>query len=463
MLDLLIVLLYLFITLTIGFLAGSKITSIKEFAVSNKNYSNKVLIATLFATFIGGGSTLGITTNVYQYGLLFLIAYYGTSINKILVGFFVAPKISRYSFATSIGDIFEYEYGKIGRVLSGVFATLCAIAITSYQILAVCFIFEVFFDLSFIQSIILGYGVVLLYSSFGGIRAVVWTDVFQFILILGFIPIILISSTQTLGDFSIIINSLPQEKLSIILSSDLNIKALTLFLMMTFGALDPAFIQRLVLCKDEKQAQYICKFTGILSIPFFTAMGFLGLITIVLSPDINPQYALPYLINTTLPVFLKGFAIASLLAVLMSSIDASVHVSGLSLVQDIYIPLKIQKVSEAKKLKLVRLVTLFTGLCSALIAIYFKNILSIMIFAFSFWGPTVLVPFIFALYGLVFTPKQFSTGVVIGFFTVLIWNFLLKDISHFDGFIPGIIINSLYFFWLKHQNKTTLIEPQPTP
>ena len=177
LIDNIVVFAYLSITLLIGFFAGRRIKTIREFAVSDKNYSNRILIATLFSTFIGGGSTLGLTTNVYQYWIIFLVAYLGTSLNKILVAYYVAPKISRYDFATSIGDIFQFEYGKIGRLVAGIFASLCAIAVTAYQILALCFIFEIFFDLPFVYSLLVGYGVVILYSAFGGIRAVVWTDV----------------------------------------------------------------------------------------------------------------------------------------------------------------------------------------------------------------------------------------------------------------------------------------------
>jgi len=69
-----------------------------------------------------------------------------------------------------------------------------------------------------------------------------------------------------------------------------------------------------------------------------------------------------------------------------------------------------------------------------------------MIFAFSFWGPTILVPFVFLLYKRVFTKKRLLQGIGLGAITVILWNILLKDLTGFDGFIPGMIMNSFFFY-----------------
>lgn len=199
--------------------------------------------------------------------------------------------------------------------------------------------------------------------------------------------------------------------------------------------------------KSGKQAAYITRITGYLSLPLFSVMGILGLLAYSLSPNIESNLALPFLVDTVLPPVIKGFAISALLAIFMSTIDSDLHVLGLSVVQDLIVPLTKKQISERNKIRLARYVTFCIGIISVLVALYFKNIFDIMIFAFSFWGPTILVPFIFLLYKKVFTVTKLKQGIACGISTVIIWNFLFKDYTGFDGFVPGVLANTLFFLF----------------
>ena len=366
MLDHLIVSLYFATILIVGIYVGRNIKTLREFAVADKNYSNTIMVATLFATVIGGGSTLGIVTNVYKSGILFMIAFYGAALNKILVARYVAPKIGRYHDKISIGDIFQKEYGTSGRVIAGVCILFVSVICIGHQLTAISFVFEQFFHLSFFWSVLIAYGIVVIYSSFGGIRAVVATDVYQFILIIAFVPLIFFVAVDHLGDLSGFIARIPPEKLDIFTDKQALSLAVTMFVVMTFSALDPSFIHRLIMAKDEKQAAYITKITGYLSLPLFTIMGAIGLVAYLINPSIQPNLALPYLIDTLMPPILKGLCISALLAVLMSTIDSGLHVLGLSAVQDLILPLCKSPLSDQTQIRLARLVTLHFGhrLCS---------------------------------------------------------------------------------------------------
>lgn len=445
MVDQLIVWAYFVTTLILGLYVGRNISSLRDFAIADKNYSDSIMVATLFATVIGGGSTLGVVTNVYQYGILFMLAFYGAALNKILVARYVAPRVRRYEDRISIGDIFEKNYGSIGRTLAGVCIASVSVTCIGQQITALGFVFEQFFHLPFLWGALIAYGIVTIYSAFGGIRAVVATDVYQFILIIAFVPLLFIVSVDHLGGFSQAFSSIPPEKLDLFSHTEILGKAITMFVVMTFSALDPSFIHRLIMAKNARQAAYITRVTGYLSLPLFTVMGLIGLIAFVINPDIPANLALPYLIDTVMPPVVKGITVAGLFAVLMSTVDSDLHVLGLSVVQDVVMPLRKTPFSDASQIKLARLVTFLMGIISVVVALYFRNIFDIMIFAFSFWGPTILVPFIFSLYGHIFTQRQLIKGVLIGLATVVLWLAFLKQYTGLDGFIPGVLANSLYF------------------
>lgn len=445
--DHIILLAYFISVLVIGILSGKKLRNFREFAVAQKQYTLPVMVATLFATVIGGGSTFGISTRVFSSGIIFLFAFYGAVLNKLIVARYVAPQFDeRYKSFISIGDIMEEAYGKIGKIISGICITLVSIGSVGSQVTAIGFTLDYLTGIPFTLGVIIGFGVLIFYSSFGGVRSVIATDVLQFILMLAFIPIVFFLGLKECGGIITLFESLPSDKLSFYPNPEVFLKSLTMFVILSLSALDPSFIQRLLISKNSLQASRITQITGYLSLPFFTIMGFLGLISFKLNPSLDPNHALVFIINNVLPIGLKGLAVVGILSALMSTADSDLHIVGVSVVQDVILPLDYRNlIKEKHKLIIARVLTLTLGTGSVLIALYFQNIINIMVYAFSFWGPTVLVPFIFCLYDKIFKQDQFIKGIAIGSITVLIWNLLLQDLTFLDGFIPGMLANTIYF------------------
>lgn len=406
--DSIIVIFYLISTLFLGIYFGKNITTLKEFATSS-NFSTNVLLTTLFASVIGGGSTLGIVTNVHRYGIIFMFAFMGASLNKYLVAYFVAPKIQKLTHVTSLGDIFENAYGRFGRVLSGLCVLCVSVACIGHQTTAIGFVFKCFFDIDFLTGVLLAYGTLVIYSSFGGIRSVVATDVYQFALICAFVPIVLLVSLNKIGGINVFLSSLPKNHID--LSAQLTYwpHAITIFFMMLFSGLDV-----------------------------------IGLCSYILFPHIEANIALPYMIKETLPPILKGIAMSGLIATLMSTADTDLHVLGVSVCEDLILSFK-NTLTEKQKIRLARLITIFMGLFSLGVALYFKDIFSIMVFAFSFWGPTLLVPFLLAIYGYVFEKRELLIGIILGLTSVILWTLFFKDKTDLCGFIPGSLTNIAYF------------------
>jgi Na+/proline symporter len=181
-------------------------------------------------------------------------------------------------------------------------------------------------------------------------------------------------------------------------------------------------------------------------------MGIIGLCSFIIFPAIDSNVALPYLIKQILPPVLKGIAMSGLLATLMSTADTALHVLSVSVCEDLILPFK-KNLNESQKIKMVRLISVLMALFALSVALYFQDIFSIMIFAFSFWGPTILVPFIMILYGKIFKIKQLCIGVIIGLTTVFVWSFFFKEYTSLSGFIPGSLSNLLYFLLCNYKRK----------
>ena len=74
-LDISIVLIYLVSCLLFGIYKSGKIKSIKDYTVSDKNFSTFAIVATLFATYISAQYVLGKTAKIYELGLLFILPF----------------------------------------------------------------------------------------------------------------------------------------------------------------------------------------------------------------------------------------------------------------------------------------------------------------------------------------------------------------------------------------------------
>lgn len=444
--DKYLVLFYLLSSLILGLYFGRNIKTLKDFSTSY-TFSTPILFTTLFATIIGGGSTLGIVTNVHKYGIIFMFAFFGAALNKYLVAYFVAPKIENFKHTNSIGEFFFNHYGNTGQIISGIFICLISIACIGHQMTAIGFIFKYFFNLSFSSSVIVTYLIILLYCSFGGIRAVVATDVYQFIFICALLPILILGCINSFSSFNEFIYKISIDKFHFNYQKAHLKYSITIFIMMTFSGLDPGFIQRLIIAKREKnQGKKITVITGHFSICIFLCMGMVGLASSVLFPNINSDLALPHFINKTIPPFLKGIAISGIIATIMSTIDTTLHVAGVSFCEDIILKI-INYSNERKKVIIAKGATALIGFFGIFIAFYFKNIFNIMIFAFSFWGPTILVPFLLILYNKSFSLRIFIYGTLLGSSFVFFWNTVLQSTTGFSGFIPATIINILFYIY----------------
>ena len=144
--DNVIVILYLLGILVVGILAGRKVKNLSQFSVAERSFSSFVVFATLSASFIGGGFSMGNAEKVFLFGIVNIFALWGFSLKEILVAKFIAPHMDNYKTAISVGDIMEKHYGKFSKIITGVFSVVVCAGILGAQIGSIGYIFNVFLD-----------------------------------------------------------------------------------------------------------------------------------------------------------------------------------------------------------------------------------------------------------------------------------------------------------------------------
>ena len=181
------VILYLACSVGIGLYAATRVHNTKDFAVAGRSLPLPVVTATVFATWFGAETVLGISATFVKDGLRAVVADpFGSSLCLILAGLWFARRLYRLNLLT-IGDFYRLRYNRAVEVL----CTLCIVASylgwVSAQIKALGLVFNVVTGGAMSQSagMVLGALIVLTYTTFGGMFSVAILDFVQITIIMG--------------------------------------------------------------------------------------------------------------------------------------------------------------------------------------------------------------------------------------------------------------------------------------
>lgn len=441
-----VVIVYLILVLFIGLWAGRGIRGMKDFALAGKSFGMLVIFATLSASFIGGGFSMGNAEKVFLIGIGNIVALWGFSIKEILVARYIAPRMMRYPEAISVGDIMYQHYGKGARIFSGVFSMALCAGILGAQIGAMGYVFNLFLEIDRVWGILIGCGIVIAYATVGGMRSVVWTDIIQFIVLAIGIPLTVYYGLQAVGGWQAMTESLPAGHLSLPTEPLAIIALLSLFLVFMLGeTLVPPYLQRLLIGKDQASVVRGTLLSGLFSIPFFAITGLIGLIALALQPQLDANLAMPYVIQQAVPPILQGIVAAAIVSIIMSSADSFLNSASIAFSNDIVAPLRKTKLSSVAELKVARWVTLLVGTLSVIFALSIDSVIDILIVAYNFWAPTVLVPLIMAIMGGYVSKKRFVGGAIAGISVTILWNSVMQSPFGIDGLVLGTFANWLAF------------------
>jgi|SRR5271156_2106549 len=179
--DIFIIITYLIGCLIIGFISSKKINNIRDYAIGRKYVNTALLIGTFIATDIGASSTVGVSERVFSLGLIFSIAIVFRPLFWLLAANVFSKNIQHFrdKGCISISDIMELLYGSSARWVANVMAVIISVFVLAVQVTAIRYLCKYFLDISPEKCSLIAFGVLVTYSFFGGIRAVILTDLVQ--------------------------------------------------------------------------------------------------------------------------------------------------------------------------------------------------------------------------------------------------------------------------------------------
>jgi Na+/proline symporter/signal transduction histidine kinase len=396
-LDYLIVISYLLAMLVVGVLVGRNITTLKDYAIANKHYSTPVLMLTMMATMMGGGTTTGNTSMIYTAGIIWVITASSFVISVLIVAKILAPRFDgRFEGMLSSGDIMKYFFGNTIEKFASMACIFACILITTAQLIALGHAFNVFLGLDYKWGVILAGGTLILYSAFGGIKSVTITDVIQFAILIVMVPIIASVAINSVGGVGATFAQIPASHLRVFDHPDF-IECLAIFLLelMPFTLLSfPSTVQRFLMAKNTKQISLITTVYAILHFVILLAMMCIAFAAVIKYPDIEPKAVIPTVVNDLLPTGIKGLATVGMLAVIMSTADSFLNTATVFLMKNF----GLGKRMHGKNLVLTsRLSTLIIGLLVMYIALMNYSIIDLLVLVEFVLIVTVSAPMFFGI------------------------------------------------------------------
>jgi len=454
MLDLYIVLAYLVCLLALG-IYGSRVKHYAQYSAGGQQYSAFVIFCTLTASYVGGGFTIGLSAKTFSYGILYIIAMFGFSIKEILIAKYLAPKMAYFQKnCATTGDIMDLSYGKVGRILTGIASVIVCGGIIGAQFAACGNILNTFFELKFSYGVILTAIVITSYVSLGGLKSVIQTNIFNFVILIVMIVLMLVFGMKKIGGFDALLTMAPKNYL-LPTGGFGTLTLLVLFLSFFFGeTLVPPYTQRLLIGTSTLETKHGTLYSGLSSIFIFSIIGTIGIIAYILNNNLDPNLAFPYTVAEVLPSGIKGFGIAAMLAIIISSADAFLNAISIAIKKDVLDPIFGDKDHGFKEqLQSSRFITIITAIIAMLFAISTESVLDILLYSYQFWTPFILVPLIAAIYRIKTSKKIFIISSIIGILTVVLWNcfstYQTPVNGSLEGVIFGILMNFLSFVFLR--------------
>lgn len=439
--DLILVGVYFLVMLFIGFQTARRISTPDDFAVAGRRLTWPVVFATMAATFLGGGATMGRAGQSYEIGYAFMFAAIAFPFQTMLVGWFIAPRLNAYRKSETIGDIFELHSGRLARLLVGILGLGVSIGILGAQALALGTIFKVVFGMDPTLGIIIGMVVVLLYSTAGGMWADVQTDVIQFIMLGIFLPVALLIGVFTAGGPSDFVARIPDTHLELFSAFGFW-EFLAIFVAFALGeALIPPYVQRAFGATDPKTARKGYAFAGAFGLIFYFVSASLGVLAFVMYPNIAADDAIPAVVTELLPVGAAGLVAASLVAVIMSTADSLLNSAAVVFSKDIVKGFLVPNIKPRQLLWTERASNFGIGLGALLFALNAESIVDALLLTYGFWAPTVVVPLVAVVVTKQRAPVAVVAAMIAGAVSSAIWTFGLGTPADINAVIIGLPIN----------------------
>lgn len=347
-LDWTIVIAFLIGNLVLGYFLSRKVTTAKEFNLGSGNTPWWAIGLSVIATYISALSFLGAPAWAYKDGLAALAIHLNYPIVIILVTGFFLP----FFYMSGVASIYEYQerrFGQLSRAVMSIIFLVTQGLSTGAILFATALVLKFITGMSIPMAVVIVTIMALIYTTMGGMLAVIWTDVFQAAVLFGGAIVILValfvsmptpvgevlSNLKELGRLSAI-DFTPDPTVATTIYSGLF--GMTLFHITVYGA-NQMMVQRTLGAKNIGDAKKSYLLMGYAAFPIYFLFFFIGVLAYGYydgKPFDQPnEIILQFAAESGVPGLL-GILAAAVLAASMSTLSSAFNSMATASVVDFY-------------------------------------------------------------------------------------------------------------------------------
>ncbi len=437
---------YVFVMLAVGLLVARKSASLDDFAASGRNMSLTVCAISVMATWFGSGPMMGSAAAAYSGNKLEVLRDPLVSgISLLIAGFFFVRTYNRSKRLTHV-EFYETRIGNFAGVLSA-FVNLIAGTI---WLGAVLFAFGVVFETLTGQSaaigILGGTLVIVVYTMFGGLKAVAATDVLQMAFIMIGVLILFYVVLDDAGGWSVVSSQLPAHAFSFT-PEETSIKGWMAYFqvwvssgLVAIGVV--SLVQRAMAARTEQVAQNAFYIGGVGYLLFGMIPVTIGYIASVTMPGVeDPNAIIPLLAVEHLHPVLVAIFVGAVISAIMSTSDSILLGCG-TVISVNLLPRVVNNPSDQLSLRTARWsVPVIAGI--ALYTSFNTNtVISAIATAISLGFACMSAPFLLTIWWKKLTSPGGFSGIAAGFTVFATLKLFYPDVpADFAGFWVSLAVS----------------------
>ena len=475
--DLIIVIIYLLAIVIVGLLVQKKASKdINSYFLGNRKLPWWVLGASGMASNTDIAGTMINTAFIYALGTKgFFIEIRGgvTLIMAFLMVFM--GKWNRRSQVMTQAEWMHFRFGTgkegdFARIISAIAAVVMTVAMVTYFVIGAGKFVGEFLGIEPIYASLLMVVLAMIYTVASGLYGVVWTDVFQGVLIFGVILYITGTAMSTVnlpqeffisvpmvdGSFTAIKTTLAEWS-RIIPPNEMNMPEGSTFAIYNLFGIAIMFylfkvtlegasgaggymLQRYFAAKSDREAGMLSLFwTCLLAFrwPLIASFAMLGVYHGIETGSViaDPELVLPTVIKNYIPTGVRGLLIAGLMAAAMSTFDSTVNAGAAYWVKDLYQTYLNPRASEKDLMIQARLASVGIVILALLFSLTISNINEIWGWITMGIGAGMFIPQVIRWYWWRFNGYGFAIGTAVGMTAAVLTKAFAGPIPEYTSFL----------------------------
>lgn len=402
---------YLAAMIAIGLFFAKKQKTADDFFLAGRNMPWLCVAMSMFASLTSAVTYMAVPGMAYADNISILFGVLVSPIVAPILIFTFYPIYRKLNVTTSYEYIL-HRYGKAGRYAVSSLFILARLGWLGTVIYAPALALSVVTGIDVKLALLMMGILATAYTALGGLSAVLWTDVVQFVILVGGAIWVALSLTNNVeGGFSQIISIANQTGRLDVFNWQINFYKMTataaalswFFSFMQDYGTDQVTVQRLLAVKNSKGVAKAIVFNSINDVVIIALLLFIGLGLFAYyranplnsAAGLKADMMLPYYITSALPKGISGLVITAIFAAAMSSMDSGLHSITTVVINDFLKPLRKRVVKPSADVTLARIITILLGIFATAVAFYASTLGSIVkawsSFMSMFAGPILAI------------------------------------------------------------------------